>query len=34
VLDGAPYSGGGEKDFQLVRTPRGWKIASIVWKDA
>ncbi len=30
---GAPYDGGGAKLFQLVRTLRGWRIASIAWED-
>lgn len=29
--DGAPYAAEGTKHFQLVRTPRGWKIASLAW---
>jgi RimJ/RimL family protein N-acetyltransferase len=34
LLDGAPLTGGGEKDFQLVRSARGWKIAALMWEDA
>jgi RimJ/RimL family protein N-acetyltransferase len=33
ILDGIHHRGVGEKDFQLVRTPRGWKIAGLVWQD-
>jgi RimJ/RimL family protein N-acetyltransferase len=34
VLDGAAFEGGGSKQFQLVKTRRGWKIASLTWEDA
>ena len=33
VLDGAPYQGAGHKQFQLVRTARGWRIAGLAWED-
>jgi RimJ/RimL family protein N-acetyltransferase len=33
ILDGQRFEGGGRKGFQLVRTPRGWKIASLLWED-
>jgi hypothetical protein len=33
VLDGAPFTGSGRKALQLVRTPRGWRIASVAWRD-
>ncbi|WP_205956273.1 hypothetical protein [Pseudoxanthomonas winnipegensis] len=33
LYQGAPYDGGGAKLFQLVRTLRGWRIASIAWED-
>lgn len=33
VLDGQRFEAGGRKAFQLVRTPRGWKIASLLWED-
>jgi RimJ/RimL family protein N-acetyltransferase len=33
VLDGAPFTGAGRKALQLVRTPRGWRIASVAWRD-
>jgi RimJ/RimL family protein N-acetyltransferase len=33
VLDGQPFTGGGHKAMQFVRTPRGWQIASLAWAD-
>lgn len=33
AYQGAPYEGGGAKLIQLVRTQRGWRIASIAWED-
>jgi [ribosomal protein S5]-alanine N-acetyltransferase len=33
LVDGRPLEGTGTKLFQLVDTPRGWRIASIVWED-
>jgi RimJ/RimL family protein N-acetyltransferase len=33
TLDGVPFTGGGSKSLQLVRTARDWKIASLVWTD-
>ena len=34
TLDGQAFEASGRKAFQLVRTPRGWKIASLLWEDA
>jgi RimJ/RimL family protein N-acetyltransferase len=33
VLDGVPFAGRGTKAMQLVRTARGWRIASLAWRD-
>src|SRR5262249_26507135 len=33
VLDGTPFAGSGRKALQLVRTTRGWRIASVAWRD-
>lgn len=33
MQDGQQQSGGGAKSIHLVRTPAGWKIASLVWDD-
>jgi RimJ/RimL family protein N-acetyltransferase len=33
TLDGRPFEGRGTKTMQLVRTPDGWKIAALAWKD-
>ena len=33
VLDGVPFTGGGTKSLQFVRTARDWKIASLMWTD-
>ena len=33
VLDGAAFTGSGRKALQLVRTPRGWRISSVAWRD-
>jgi len=33
LLNGEAYSGEGEKHIQLLKTPQGWKIASILWQD-
>ena len=33
TLDGRPFTGGGTKSLQFVRTPRAWRIASLVWTD-
>jgi RimJ/RimL family protein N-acetyltransferase len=33
TLDGEPFDGGGTKMLQFVRTPRDWKIASLLWTD-
>lgn len=33
IQNGQQYSGGGAKSIQFVRTPAGWKIASLVWDD-
>jgi RimJ/RimL family protein N-acetyltransferase len=33
TLDGVEFEGGGTKTLQFVRTPRGWKIASLMWTD-
>ncbi|HSW05011.1 GNAT family N-acetyltransferase [Aquabacterium sp.] len=32
-LDGVPFEVKGHRAFQLLRTPRGWRIASLVWED-
>lgn len=35
ILDGEPYTGGGTKTFQFVRTPGDeWRIAAFSWSDA
>ena len=31
--EGKPYSGGGDKHIQLVKTANGWRISAIVWQD-
>jgi RimJ/RimL family protein N-acetyltransferase len=33
VRGGERFEGAGRKHFQLVRTERGWKIASLAWED-
>ena len=33
TLDGHAFEGRGTKSLQFVRTPRGWKIASLAWTD-
>jgi RimJ/RimL family protein N-acetyltransferase len=33
TLDGVAFEGAGTKALQFVRTPRGWKIASLLWSD-
>ncbi|WP_026415931.1 GNAT family N-acetyltransferase [Actinomadura oligospora] len=33
VRDGAPFEGSGRKTTQFVRTPDGWRIASLAWHD-
>lgn len=33
IADGERHTGRGVKSLQLVRTPGGWKIASLVWDD-
>lgn len=33
LLNGQPYSGGGAKSIQLVRTEAGWRISAVVWDD-
>jgi hypothetical protein len=33
VQDGTPFTGGGHKTFQFVRTPGGWRISSVSWHD-
>jgi RimJ/RimL family protein N-acetyltransferase len=33
MLDGVAFEGSGTKALQFVRTPRGWKIASLLWTD-
>lgn len=33
IQDGRQHSGGGVKSITFVRTPAGWKIASVVWHD-
>jgi hypothetical protein len=33
VQDGVPFTGGGHKTFQLVRTPDGWRISAVAWHD-
>ncbi len=30
---GEKFEGGGAKSIQFVRTPQGWRIASLVWDD-
>lgn len=34
LLNGQPYSGQGDKHIQLVLTPQGWKIATVMWQDS
>ncbi|WP_055528926.1 nuclear transport factor 2 family protein [Streptomyces graminilatus] len=33
ILDGQPFEGAGTKTIQFVRTPEGWRIASVAWYD-
>ena len=33
VRDGQPFEGGGNKTIQFVRSPNGWRIASLAWYD-
>jgi hypothetical protein len=33
IASGQPFEGRGAKTLQLVRTPRGWRIASLAWDD-
>lgn len=33
ILHEQPYSGEGNKCFQLIKTPKGWRICSIIWED-
>lgn len=33
VANGEPFQGAGGKSIQFVRTPEGWRIASLVWDD-
>ncbi|MEU4222036.1 DUF4440 domain-containing protein [Actinoplanes sp. NPDC026623] len=31
--DGTPFTGGGMKSLQFVRTPAGWRISAVAWDD-
>ncbi|NUO58365.1 MAG: GNAT family N-acetyltransferase [Hamadaea sp.] len=33
VLRGAPFTGGGNKSMQFLRTPDGWRLTSVSWDD-
>ena len=33
ILNEQPYSGNGNKCFQLIKTHHGWRICSIIWED-
>lgn len=33
ILDGQPYTGLGDKTFQLIQLPSGWRIAGLTWVD-
>ncbi|MBV8251547.1 MAG: hypothetical protein JO154_02990 [Chitinophaga sp.] len=33
LLNGAEFSGRGNKLFQFIKTTTGWKIAAVVWED-
>lgn len=33
TASGEPFTGGGAKTIQFVRTPEGWRIASVAWTD-
>ena len=33
VLDGVAFEAEGWKSLQCVRTPQGWRIASVAWDD-
>lgn len=33
TLDGTDYAGQGDKTFQLIQLPEGWRIAALTWID-
>ncbi|WP_225836343.1 nuclear transport factor 2 family protein [Streptomyces sp. NK08204] len=33
IMNGEPFEGAGTKHLQFVRTPEGWRIASLAWYD-
>lgn len=33
IKDGTSFEGSGNKHIQLIKTPQGWRINSIIWQD-